>query len=408
MSIEKGVIIVGSSASPDTGSGISTYTKELSLALGELGFNVVYICPEGGTDEWFSLHPFISPLTFNPEGNPETQTCNIWNEVKSINNLIGVINSDCIFLQALAPRITVAFVSIVHMLKTTIFSAATLNHEFIDYLIVISNDMYFEVCKKADISKRKICLIYNGVAIEERLPVDIVTKGKSRPLELVAGGGYSKAKGGDLLLGLIKNLEKSNLDFNFTSFGTPPKNVKRVMDNDRRFHYHDRLPRGQYLDIVRKGDIYLFPSRLEGCPMSLLEAMNYGLLPIATNGKGAMKEIIQHGIDGFILPFSNWGDDAFELVSFYSEEVDKLVGISNLSKHKVDNEYSSLGMAKRIVELLVSSEVEGKLNNGSKSIKIYKWHRLPIPFTGKWKPAILIRRLLFRFGIIRRHGEVKR
>lgn len=404
---KNGIIIVGSSASPETGSGISTYAKELALALVQLDFSVRYICPEGDSKKWFDLHDSIEALTFEPENNPNSQTSRIWNKIKSIDNLVGVINNDNIFLQALAPVITAPFVSIVHMLKTTIFSTAVLNHQFVDYVIVISNDMYFDVCARTDISKRKICLIYNGVVIDEKPVIDKFIEVRSKPLTLIAGGGYSNAKGGYLLLSLIKKLKGSSLHFNYVSFGEVPKGVMDVVKEDSRFKFHKRLERDEYLKVVKSGDIYLFPSKLEGCPMSLLEAMNYGLIPIAANGKGAMKEIVQHGVDGYILPFLNWENDAFEIIKFYSENPRKIIDVSKSSKKKITENFNNIKTATQIVALLKRSDGSSKFNIIDENINVYKWHRLPIPFVDKWKPSILARRLLFRFGIIRTHGVFK-
>jgi glycosyltransferase involved in cell wall biosynthesis len=55
---------------------------------------------------------------------------------------------------------------------------------------------------------------------------------------------------------------------------------------------------GDYLSLA---DFYCISSIFEGLPMSLLEAMSYGL-PILSTTVGGIPDIIKHGINGFLSP----------------------------------------------------------------------------------------------------------
>jgi glycosyltransferase involved in cell wall biosynthesis len=50
-----------------------------------------------------------------------------------------------------------------------------------------------------------------------------------------------------------------------------------------------------------KGDIFVLPSLFEGTPLTLMEAMGSGL-PIVTTETCGMKDVIQHGINGLLIP----------------------------------------------------------------------------------------------------------
>ncbi|MCQ2497387.1 MAG: glycosyltransferase family 4 protein [Lachnospiraceae bacterium] len=56
--------------------------------------------------------------------------------------------------------------------------------------------------------------------------------------------------------------------------------------------------------LLRDSGIFLFPSYNEGMPMSVLEAMAYGLLVITTN-VGGIPKLISHGETGFIFEPGN-------------------------------------------------------------------------------------------------------
>src|SRR5699024_4821149 len=56
---------------------------------------------------------------------------------------------------------------------------------------------------------------------------------------------------------------------------------------------------------VGEAEIYLAPSQFEGFPLSLIEAMSVGTVPVVYDFKYGARAMIEHGIDGFITERSN-------------------------------------------------------------------------------------------------------
>jgi glycosyltransferase involved in cell wall biosynthesis len=56
--------------------------------------------------------------------------------------------------------------------------------------------------------------------------------------------------------------------------------------------------------LMSASDLFLFPSRFEGMPNALLEAMGYGLPVIATGVQG-VDEIIRDGENGILIPLDD-------------------------------------------------------------------------------------------------------
>ena len=54
-------------------------------------------------------------------------------------------------------------------------------------------------------------------------------------------------------------------------------------------------------EAIRASRIYCLPSKHEGMPMSVLEAMSYGLATIATP-VGGVPQVIQDGVNGYLMP----------------------------------------------------------------------------------------------------------
>ena len=54
------------------------------------------------------------------------------------------------------------------------------------------------------------------------------------------------------------------------------------------------------IDVFNIADIFVLPSYNEGLPISILEAMSYGL-PILSTTVGGIPEIVENGVNGFLV-----------------------------------------------------------------------------------------------------------
>ena len=68
----------------------------------------------------------------------------------------------------------------------------------------------------------------------------------------------------------------------------------------------DSVPHAELLTLYKKASVFVLPSLADGFGMVISEAMSRGLPVITTDRTGA-PDIIEHGIDGFIIPA---GDEA--------------------------------------------------------------------------------------------------
>ena len=85
-------------------------------------------------------------------------------------------------------------------------------------------------------------------------------------------------------------------------------------------------------EYIEQGDLFVFPSIYEGCPLALLEAMALGVPSLVSNCDGN-SEIIEHGIDGEMFR-----------VGDVNELSDKIIEL--LTKSNKRQKYSEAGQAR--------------------------------------------------------------
>ena len=118
-------------------------------------------------------------------------------------------------------------------------------------------------------------------------------------------GGPSDRKGTDLALQAFSSVRGRAEFLLHTQLPRSqwPKEWLRVIESDIRI----RVLEGPVdpVELYRAGDLYLYPSRLEGIGLTLPEALSCGLSAIATDC-APMNEFVAHGVTGALVPVSQF------------------------------------------------------------------------------------------------------
>ncbi len=103
-----------------------------------------------------------------------------------------------------------------------------------------------------------------------------------------------------ILLKAIQNLSESKLIL--VGYGPLQPRVKRFI---RQNGLANRVvlagERRDIPEILAASDVFVFPSRWEGLPLTIIEAMMAGL-PVVASRVGGLPELVEEGVTGFLVP----------------------------------------------------------------------------------------------------------
>lgn len=129
-------------------------------------------------------------------------------------------------------------------------------------------------------------------------------------------GRLSQQKRIDKLLTLISLCKDRGINFSLDIYGRDPEGLKRTLiakslelNLQQQVTFKEEVPPQQVQDILRRYDFYMQTSENEGMAMSVVEAMQLGVVPIVT-AVGEIKHYAQDMYNAIIVP-NNMERDEF-------------------------------------------------------------------------------------------------
>jgi glycosyltransferase involved in cell wall biosynthesis len=102
-------------------------------------------------------------------------------------------------------------------------------------------------------------------------------------------------------------LDERQIPFEMTVIGEGSERwqceaMGRKLILQRRLWFPGKLANADVLELLCQNDVFLLPSAFEGLPVSLLEAMSRGLVPVVSDIRSGIPELIRNGENGLIAP----------------------------------------------------------------------------------------------------------
>ncbi len=161
--------------------------------------------------------------------------------------------------------------------------------------VVMSRNMLVKATKLG-IPREKCSVIPN--LIEQRFfdvdPTDSVLRG----YDVVFVGRLEKVKGVDVLLNALKYARRENPHVRLVIYGKG--SLEKLVVKYKFIDFRGPLPYEEIHKAYRKATVFVLPSRYEGLPNSLLQAMASGL-PVVATKVGGVPEIVKDRYNGLLV-----------------------------------------------------------------------------------------------------------
>ncbi|HEV2705924.1 MAG TPA: glycosyltransferase family 4 protein [Pyrinomonadaceae bacterium] len=143
---------------------------------------------------------------------------------------------------------------------------------------------------------------------------------------LIAVGRLHRDKGFDILLEAFALLREQHPAWRLTVLGEGEERGRLEALRDRlHLGEHVSLP-GRVRDpytFLRRATLFALPSRAEGFPLALCEALACGLPAVCTDCAGGVRDIIEDGVNGLLVPKEDAGALARALGRLMSDETER-------------------------------------------------------------------------------------
>jgi glycosyltransferase involved in cell wall biosynthesis len=132
--------------------------------------------------------------------------------------------------------------------------------------------------------------------------------GSRAPLRIIYHGGLSQHQKRILDLPLIiEALLKRQVPVELTVVGDGPDRERLLSASQQlikggAMRYLGLLPHAEVLELLEEQDVYLLTSEFEGMPNALNEAMGRGCVPVVTDIRSGIPELIHDGVNGYRVP----------------------------------------------------------------------------------------------------------
>lgn len=168
--------------------------------------------------------------------------------------------------------------------------------------VALSPEVQASIVSFYGLERERVPVAYNGVDLSRCLPKESYTAGES--FHILHIGRFNEQKNHGLLLEVFGKLlrETPGLHLDLIGEGELRQETETLV---KEWKIEDKVSflgsQSNVYPYLHKADLFLLPSRYEGIPMTIIEAMGTGL-PIVATAVGGVPDMLQNGVDGFTVP----------------------------------------------------------------------------------------------------------
>lgn len=278
---------------------------------------------------------------------------------------------------------------------------------YLDAICAVSHRVRDDLVGRYAVPDKQIEVIYNGADG----PVDNVQRRIERqggPFWIFYSGRLWDIDKGVLLLpDILNRVRQKGVDARLMIAGAGPDRERMQREFERRgvqghVEWLGDISLEKISDRLTTIDCFVLPSRFEGCPNALLEAMAHGCPCVASRIRGSVDVIIEDGRSGLLANVADPESFAIKIVSL-AENATLCAAMGDAAKQRVATSFSAAQTADRYAHVLrnaASASAAGRAE--PRSLDQYE---IPRAMQPTWRTRIPVpiknvaRKWMERFGI---------
>lgn len=251
-----------------------------------------------------------------------------------VNEESPLVASDIMELRFVALlKLKNPLIYIIHGDFETYYSQCDIFQDYMDLIVCYSKFILHKLQKRLkDYNRCKLRLIYYPVpAIPE------LAKSSLRVLKIIFVGSLVHRKGVDLLPHITTILNNKHLSYHLEIIGSGElEEYLQIQFKDKNnIKMSGQLTNNEVLDKLQNAHVLLFPTRSEGLPNILVEAMKAGCVPIVSHIPSGIPDVVENGKNGMLVEPDDIQGFADAIVTLSSDE-NKLRSMSILAIKKAN------------------------------------------------------------------------
>lgn len=188
---------------------------------------------------------------------------------------------------------------------------------------------------------KKVYVLPNCVDLKDAASVN--KKYNNDHIDALFLGRIEPNKGIDYIYEAFGELNRMGFDFtlHFAGKESAKTNYIEKFSNQfgKKFLYEGVVFGDNKKELLRKCNVFVMPSFFEGLPMSLLECMSYGLVPVVTN-VGSIGSVVKNGLNGIFVKVKD-AHTIVETISRLTREQELIEKLGINAKETIFNEFCS-------------------------------------------------------------------
>jgi glycosyltransferase involved in cell wall biosynthesis len=294
-------------------------------------------------------------------------------EEKSIDGLF--VNAACDRVQSNIPRYldpTIPRLMIVHTISIGAYRGARAIRDHVHATICVSPRIRKDLINKYGFKVKRTHMVPNAINLNPFLQSKRNMNRNKMLRLLFLGRIVDSDKGVFWLPEIMRRIAHENIKLTIAGDGPDFLELRKRCDGLEKFvDFIGRVDPDYVPKLLAEHDIFLFPSRFEGLPLSLLEAEAAGCVPVASRIKGVTDFVINDSEDGLLFKIGDVRAAANAILSFVRNH-DRLLSYSIAARQNIAGRFDIANMANEYFKIL--STVLEDMPSIRPSLPISKWN----------------------------------